>query len=245
QWCAALGSVPGVEEAVMIASVHVADLSMGRALSVVRRAPVPGAVSGLRWATVALAAPLRSSLLPSPDPRRPALIAFWDDDDALSRFLADDDAAIPFASGWQVRLEPLRAFGHWPGLPNDVPVTRTVGYDGAAVVLTLGRLRVSQALRFLRSSAKAEAAVLAAPGLIWATGIGRPPFVATCSLWESARAASTYAYEGHNAAHPAAINADRTKPFHRQSAFIRFRPYQVHGHLDGKNPLGEHALTVA
>jgi len=228
----------------VIASVHLADLRVGRALAVVRRAPVPGAVPGLRWATVALAAPLRSSLLPSPDPRRPALIGFWDDDDALSRFVADDEAAIPFADGWQVRLEPLRAFGHWPGLPTEVPVTRAVGYDGPTVVLTLGRLRVSQALRFLRTSAKAEAAVLGAVGLIWATGIGRPPFVATCSLWESARAASVYAYEGHNAAHPAAITADRARRFHHQSAFIRFRPYQTHGHLDGKNPLPEHALTV-
>ena len=149
----------------MIASVHLADLNVRRALGVLRRAPDPASTPGLRYSKVALAAPLRSSLLPSPDIRRPALVAFWDDDDALSRFLAEDRAATPFAQGWQVRLEPLRAFGSWPGLPSDLPVTRTVDYDGPTVVLTLGRLRITQALRFLRTSAKAEAAVLAAPGL--------------------------------------------------------------------------------
>lgn len=70
-------------------------------------------------------------------------------------------------------------------------------------------------------------------------------FVATCSLWESARAVSTCAYKSDNGAHPAAIAAGRARPFDYQSAFIRFRPYPADGHLDGKNPLHEHGSTVA
>jgi hypothetical protein len=218
----------------VIASVHLADVSVRRALAALRRTPDPASTPGLCYAKVALAAPLRSSLLPSPDLRRPALVAFWDDDDALSRFLAEDPVATSFAQGWQVRLEPLRAF---------VPVTRTVDYDGPTVVLTLGRLRISQALRFLRTSAKAEAAVLTASGLIWATGLGRPPFVATCSLWESSHAAATYAYGPSDAAHQTAIRTDRGRPFHHESAFIRFRPYGAQGCLDGKNRLPENSLA--
>ena len=227
----------------MIASVHLADVSVRRALTALRRTPDPASTPGLRYAKVALAAPLRSSLLPAPDLRRSALVAFWDDDDSLSRFLAEDPVASSFAQGWHVSLEPLRAFGSWPGLPSDVPVARTVDYDGPTVVLTLGRLRISQALRFLRASAKAEAAVLTAPGLIWATGLGRPPFVATCSLWKSSQAAATYAYGPNDAAHQTAIRADRARPFHHESAFIRFRPYGAHGRLDGKNRLPENALA--
>jgi hypothetical protein len=94
-------------------------------------------------------------------------------------------------------------------------------------------------VRFLRTSAKAEARVVEAPGLIWATGLGRPPFVATCSLWQTTEALSTYAYGGEDPAHPNVIAADQAKPFHRQSAFIRFRPYGSEGGLGGKNPLGE------
>jgi hypothetical protein len=99
--------------------------------------------------------------------------------------------------------------------------------------------------RFLRASARAEAAVLAAPGLTWATGIARvPKIVATCSLWETARAAATYAYGRRQPAHPDAIAASEEKPFHHQQAFIRFRPYAAQGHLDGKNPLAAEALHV-
>lgn len=158
----------------MIASVHLADIGPRTALSIVRKSPKPGRVDGLRHADAALAAPLRASIRPGPDLGRIGLVAFWDDDAALDRFLADDPVAVTLAGGWRVRLEPLRAFGSWPGLPDDVPTVRATAHDGPAVVLTLGRLRLTQTLRFLRTSAKAEGAVGGAPGLIWATGLGRP-----------------------------------------------------------------------
>lgn len=223
----------------MIASVHLADVGARSALAVVRKAPRPAASPGLRHANVALAAPLGGSVRPAPDPGRVALVAFWDDDDALDRFLADHPVAARMAGGWHVRLAPLRAWGTWPGLPSDVPRTRTVEHDGPAAVLTLGRLRLTQAVRFLRASAKAEARVVQMPGLTWATGLGRPPFVATCSLWQTTDALSSYAYGLDETAHPGAITSDRTKPFHHQSAFIRFRPYGSHGSLAGRNPLSE------
>jgi len=221
----------------MIASVHIADVGARSALGVLRTAPSPASNPGLRHANVALAAPLSRSVLPKPSLGRAGLVAFWDDDAALDRFLARDPLAATLAGGWHVRLEPLRAFGTWPGLAPDVPTDRATDHAGPAAVLTLGRLRITQAVRFLRTSAKAEGAVLEAPGLTWATGLARPPFVATCSLWESTKALATYAY-GHGApAHPDAIAAGETKPFHHESAFIRFRPYASTGGLDAKNPL--------
>ena len=69
--------------------------------------------------------------------------------------------------------------------------------------------------------------------------MARPPFVATCSLWESSRALMTYAYGRGEPAHAHAIDAHEAKPFHHQSAFIRFRPYDSRGSLGGKNPLTE------
>jgi hypothetical protein len=221
----------------MIASVHIADVGVRSALGALRKTPNPAATTGLRYATVALAAPLSGSFRPSPDPRRVGLVAFWDDDRALDQFLADHPIAGKLASGWQVRLEPMRAWGTWPGLPDELPRSRTIDHDGPAVVLTLGRLRLTQAVRFLRTSARAEARVVEAPGLIWATGLGRPPFVGTCSLWKATQALTTYAYGQSDAAHPSAISADRAKPFHHQSAFIRFRPYGSTGSLDGQNRL--------
>src|SRR5438093_13758477 len=100
----------------MIASVHVADVGLRSALAVLRRAPKPGTVAGLRRADVGLAAPLRGSPNPVPQ-RRACLIAFWDDDEALDRFLAGHWMAAALAGGWRVRLEPRRVYGSWPGVP--------------------------------------------------------------------------------------------------------------------------------
>jgi hypothetical protein len=223
----------------VIASVHVADVGARRAPAVLFKTPKPAAVPGLRHANMALTARLSRAVLPRPSVGRVGLVAFWDDDDALDRFLSDHPTAAKLGDGWYVRLDPLRAFGTWPGLPDDIPTGRAVDHDGPAAVLTLGRLRVTRTLPFFRASAKAESEVVDAPGLTWATGLARPPFVATCSLWESSDALSAYAYGQRERGHPAAIAAHRVKPFHHQSAFIRFRPYGSEGRLDGKNPLAE------
>src|SRR4029450_12381527 len=112
---------------------------------------------------------------------------------------------------------------------DDIPKQRRVDLAGPAAVLTLGRVRAHRVVAFFRASAKAEGAVLDAPGLIWATGMAKPPFVATCSLWESSDALQGYAYGGAMPEHPGAIAADHAHPFHHQSAFIRFRPYGSEG----------------
>ena len=229
----------------VIASVHLADVGAPAALRLLRKAPSPGQVDGLRQADVATASPLRgSSSLPRPTFGRAALIAFWDDDAALDAFVATHPVADALAGGWHARLEPLRAFGDWPGLPPDISRDRSTDHTGPSVVLTLGRLRLTRAIRFLRTSRPAEARALAAPGFVWGSALTKPPFVATCSLWESTRALSTYAYGRSEPAHTDAIAADRAKPFHKRSAFVRFRPYRMEGRLDGRNPLPEGALTV-
>jgi len=223
----------------VVVSIHVADLGARRALGVLRRQPKPGSIPGLRHADLAIAAPLSASVLPSPALGRVGLVGFWDNDEALDEFLAAHPLAASFAEGWHTRLEPVRAHGAWPGLDGDIPRPRTTSHDGQALVLTLGRLRLSQTARFLRASAMASAGVIDAPGLIWATGLARPPFVSTCSLWDSASAVSAYAY-GTGGPHEGAMAADAAKPFHRRSAFIRFRPYRASGSLVGRNPLPEH-----
>src|SRR5437660_12196509 len=110
-------------------SVHMADVGLARALGLLRSAPRPGSIEGLRHADVALAAPLRTKSLPHPDPRRVALIAFWEDDQALDHFLLEHPLATKLADGWHTRLEPLRAFGAWPGLPEDLERRRETPYD--------------------------------------------------------------------------------------------------------------------
>jgi hypothetical protein len=227
----------------MIASVHIADVGPRSALSLVRTAPKPAGTPGLRNSEVAITAPLSASILGRPDFGRVAFVAFWDDEQSLDRFVAEHRFAAKLAGGWHVRLEPLRVFGTWPGLPAETPTARAVDHEGPVAALTMGRLRLTQTVRFLRASAKAEARALGAPGLVWATGLARPPLVSTCSLWESTRALATYAFGRAEPAHPEAIAESERKPFHHRQAFIRFRPYGSVGGLDGRNPLSATWMT--
>ena len=84
-----------------------------------------------------------------------------------------------------------------------------------------------------------------APGLLWATGLARPPFVATCSLWQDTAVLTGYAYRAQDNAHANAIAADRQKPFHTRSAFIRFEAYESVGSLGEPNPLADGCLAAA
>ncbi len=104
----------------MLASIHVADLGPRRTLPLIAKSPSRISAPGLRNANLALAARLGGPLPTKTDIGRIALLAMWDDDAALDHFLAVAPLAHTLAGGWYVRLEPLRAHGSWPGLPDDV-----------------------------------------------------------------------------------------------------------------------------
>lgn len=222
----------------MIVSVHLADVGKSAALRLLRTKLDRDAGHGLRYAQLAIAAPLGRRLLPRPDLGRAGLIAAWDEDAALDDFLAGHPLAAQLAHGWRVRLRPTRVFGAWPqlvGLPAD---EEPMDDAEPAAVLTLGRLRLSQTLRFLRASAAAEDLAVRDPALLAATGLARPPaFVATFSLWRSTGEMRAYARGDTEPGHRAAVRAHAASPFHHQSAFVRFRPYRAEGTWDGRDPL--------
>jgi hypothetical protein len=222
----------------MIASVHLVDGSKRAALRLMRTRLDPATVRGLRYAEITTAAPLSGRLLPRPNPGRVGLIAAWDDDRALEEFLAGHPLAEQLSHGWHVRLRPTRIFGAWPQLSGLLTNEEPMNEGEPAAVLTLGRLRLSQTLRFLRASAAAEGLAVRHPGLLAATGLARPPaLVATFSLWRSTAAMRAYAHGHPEPGHLAAVRAHAARPFHHESAFVRFRPYGAQGTLDGWEPL--------
>src|SRR3954468_4712863 len=123
----------------MILSVHLADVGTRAALPLLRRRPDPAEVGGLRWAELTLAAPLGGGLLPRPQPGRVGLIAAWDDDAALDRFLAGHPVARRLGGGRGGRLVALRPPGAWPPLPELDGRVHRVGDDEPVAILTLGR----------------------------------------------------------------------------------------------------------
>jgi hypothetical protein len=221
----------------MIVSVHIADVGWPRAPRLLLSHPDKAELPGLTYAESVTTAPLGEGRLPRPKPGRVGLIAAWQDDAVLDRFLCEHPLAQQLAGGWHVRLQPLRVFGSWAGMPGLPSQELAVDDDEPVVVLTLGRLRLGRAWPFLRSAAAAEAAAVGDEAMIASTGLARPPhLVSTFSIWRSAAAMRRYAF-GKSGAHQAAVKADRRRPFHHESAFIRFRPYASHGLWDGRNPL--------
>jgi len=61
--------------------------------------------------------------------------------------------------------------------------------------------------------------------------------VATFSLWRSVGEMRAYADGRSGLGHLAAVRAHGARPFHSESAFIRFRPYGARGSWDGRDPL--------
>lgn len=221
----------------MIVSVHIADVGWLRAPRLLLRRPDKAELPGLTYAEPVTTAPLGEGLVPRPKPGRVGLIAAWQDDASLERFLGGHPLARQLAGGWHVRLQPLRVFGSWAGMPDLPSRELPVDDEEPVVVLTLGRLRPNRALPFLRSAAAAEAAAVGDGAMIASTALARPPqLVSTFSIWSSAAAMRRYAF-GKSGAHQAAVKTDRRRPFHRESAFIRFRPYASHGSWEGRDPL--------
>lgn len=225
----------------MHVTVQLADLGPTTTVRTLARRPVLADVPGLRSAETALLAPLAFSR--PPPVSRAGLVAFWDDEDAADDFIGTHPLGRRFSGGIEARLRPLRAYGSWPGLSTEVPTTRAVPHDGPVVVLTLARLRTSQALRFARTSRPAEKAAVAHDGMLWGTAAVRFPFLATISIRASSQASASYAFGKQHPDHSAAIAEQHRKDFHNESAFIRFAAVKLQGDLRGSNPLD--ASTVA
>jgi hypothetical protein len=219
----------------VIVSIDIAHLGPRQGLRALAKRPQPEQVEGLRYAETVFTAPLGAGLLPKPSFGTVALIAAWDDGAARDRF-ADHPLGRALSAGWQARMTPLRVSGAWPEMPGLPERQLPVDDEEPVAALTLGRLKPWRLRPFLRASAPAEADVLDAPGLLASTGFGRPPLVSTFSLWRTAAAMRDYAYR-QGGSHHAAVAADRAQPFHRASAFIRFRLDAVRGEWGDFGPL--------
>jgi hypothetical protein len=225
----------------MIVSVHIVDAGLSQMPTALRRKPRSGAIPGLLYAETTVTAPQGGGGRLPLYPGRFGLIAAWQDDAALDDFLrSDHPLASPLVSGWHTRLEPLRVSGAWPAIPGLPQRQLAVADDEPVAVLTLGRPRLTRLHPFLRSAGPAESEVVEAPGRLASIGLARPPrLVSTFSLWRSAAEMRDYSYRD-GGAHMAAVRADRERPFHHESAFIRFRPYASAGSWDGRDPLATH-----
>lgn len=224
----------------MIVTVHLADLGPLKAQRLLFHRLDPGRVAGMTYAEPTMTGPL-GKRPPRPQLGRLGLIAAWDDDAAIDRFLADHPFGKQVAGGWHVRLEPRRCFGSWAGMPGLPKKELPMEDDEPAAALTLGRLRALRIRPFLKASKPAERDAVGNPAIAAITGLTRPAgprLVSTFSVWRSAGAMREYAF-GKDGPHQAAVRADRVRHFQHEQAFVRFRPLASAGSWDGRDPVAE------
>ena len=228
----------------MLFSAHVVDTSPLEALR--RKTPQSGDAAGLRSARTATCAPFTPGMLPRPQLGREAMVACWDDEAALDRFLDTHPTGQALSAGWHVRMELIRAVGVWPGLDDnmvDAAGDQAESMTGPSVAVTIGTAYLRTVVPFLRVNSGLEDQFLDTPSGIWGTAMTNIPqrLVATLTIWEGADAAADFMRTGaHGAAVKAHFNPRKDPTGHTYvtgGGFFGFRPISATGSLGGKNAM--------
>jgi hypothetical protein len=172
--------------------------------------------------------------------RRMAMFARWENEAALTTFLADHHLGRDLAAGWHVRMEFLRRWSRLAALP-DLPA-RAGEWDASepVVAVTLARMRLPEVPRFLKWGKPVERLVRDHPGTTLALAAMRPPrTISTFSVWQSVREMEEMV-RGHSPVaepdrHAAAMVERRRRDFHHEFATLRFRPLSEHGAWQGQS----------
>lgn len=225
----------------MLHSFHLAELPPSVSVrALVRRPSTPGLKHTEPLALMRLGAPVVT-----PDRlqlRRLAVFCSWEEEAALDGFLAEDPLGVRLATGWHVRLEYLRRWGHVEAF-GDLPVTAVpTDLDEPAVAFTLARMRLPRVPRFVHWGRPVERLVRDHPDVTYATAATRPPHtVATFSVWRTARAMTDMVFgRGQGPAprrHVDAMAERERRDFHHEFTTLRFRPLSEQGTWEGRTTL--------
>lgn len=226
----------------MLHSFHLARVGVPAAVGALLRPPSPGAVTGLRrlepMAGMRLGAPVVSAA--RMQLHRMAVLAEWDDADALDCFFKEHPLGRRLATGWHVRLQFLRRWGSvaaFAHLPQEAARSRP---GEPVVAVTLARTRLLELPRFIRWGRPVEEQVRDHPGATLALAAVRPPrTVSTFSVWESSRAMTGMVW-GRDAGpvgerHAGAMVELERRDFHHEFTTLRFRPLSEHGSWEGRS----------
>jgi hypothetical protein len=170
---------------------------------------------------------------------RLAVFAQWQDEEALTQFLARDGLGRVLAHGWHVRLEFMRRWSSIAALPGLPVRAGTWEQDEPVVAVTLARMRLPEVPRFLRHGRPVERLVRDHPGVTLAVAGLRPPrTISTFSVWHSVQQMVEMVHGRSDVPdpdrHAAAMRQRKRRDFHHEFATYRFRPLSEHGHWEGR-----------
>jgi len=175
-------------------------------------------------------------------PHQLAVFAAWHSEDAIDDFLRSSGLGRALATGWHVRMEFVRRWGHISELGGLPQVACEHGDQQPVVAVTLARLRVSQSLRFIRWGRPVEEQVRDDPTTTFSLAAMRPVgTLSTFSIWTTQKAMTDMVH-GRSAAlsadrHARAMQERNRKDFHHEFTTLRFRPLCEHGCWQGKHCL--------
>ena len=204
--------------------------------------PKGNQIAGLRHAEVMAAMTLGAPIL---SPARMqlhnlALFAYWDDESDLDNFLMNTELGHALSSGWHVRLNFLRRWGHFSEF-TDLPANLEDTDPALPVVaVTLARLRLPELFRFIRWGKPVEEQVRDHHDTTLAMAALRPPRTfSTFSIWRSQHAMTNMVHGKDSfpgAARHANAMVERTrKDFHHKFITLRFRAISEHGTWLGRS----------
>lgn len=222
-------------------SFHLARTTVWTTARALSRPPVPAGVDGLRriecMAVMGLGAPILSSA--RFQLQKLAVFASWDDERALDRFLVETHLGSTLAAGWHVRMEFLRRWGRVAGF-DDLPAkAEDVEPTTPVVAVTLARMKLAEASRFIRWGRPVEELVRDHPGTTLAVAAMRPPgTISTFSVWRSLREMVAMVHGQDSAPgqkrHAVAMDERDRKDFHHEFTTLRFRALSEHGSWEGR-----------
>ena len=215
-----------------------------RDLAALRRRGAPGLRSVIQMGT--------GRFVPHPylasTPRRVAVLAAWEDGDAIDRTWERAIGRLGFGARehWHIHGELARASFTcpWRGWDPDVVDARRLSDDEPALILISGNLKARHVPVFMRDAGKAVAHAFAQPGYLGGLGINSSPLNTTsCSAWRTYADAKAYAYKPGG--HAEAMRRDRAEERHRTEWFMRVRPLEERGTLNGAAPFAPVLETAA
>lgn len=224
-----------------IFSFHLARAPVLTTARALLRPPVPLGVDGLRrmecMAVMGLGSPILSSA--RFQLRNLAVFASWNDECALDRFVMETHLGSTLAAGWHVRMEFLRRWGRVAGF-EDLPANaEKVEPTAPVVAVTLARMKLPEAARFIRWGRPVEELVRDHPGTTLAVAAMRPPrTVSTFSVWCSLREMVAMVHGQGSAPgaqrHAVAMDERDRRDFHHEFTTLRFRALSEHGSWKGR-----------
>ena len=224
-----------------IFSFHIAKSTLAKTAKTLMHPPAANSVPGLYHAECMTVMALGSPILSKSRFQLSNLAVFakWENEIAIDAFLKDTELGEILSTGWYVHLGFIRRWGHISelgDLPTRLGNTET---DEPVVAVTLARLKLPEAARFIRWGKPVEELVRDHPGSTFALAAMRlPRTVSTFSVWHSQRAMLDMVHgqdsvpgEAH---HASAMRERERKNFHHEFTTLRFKAIKEVGAWEGR-----------